>query len=425
MNNLPKCTALLANKDRNGRDRYCSYNACMKVVFDTRDNERIEENCCMVHLRFKCIAAGRAGHRITVYKKTAEQGFEYYELYPLNEIAGLEEVYDVPNPKPRETAAQRLARMRAIAHRARPPNNHVVNRARPPNNQVVNRGRPPNNQVVNAVNLNIGNPDPSPPPPPVQEHVRHDALRHDALRQPPPQVPLNLPAVLDRDKAHPCCVCYDDTKQIFCSTSRHTMCETCFEHHISAECDRTEFDGTIKCPLQRMNECDCHGFKVTFIAKHVNEEVFTEYDRRRYQVKEKEVIRHIREEEDQKQKTLSSEDKEIRHILDNILTLKCPHCQSAYFDFDGCLSLQCKNCKKYFCAKCHEKQKSSKWSHAHVSACKMGGYTGLFHKRDLVQKIQNHMRVRNLKDYIDRNPDKKHLIHKLRKELNDLNITVS
>lgn len=39
----------------------------------------------------------------------------------------------------------------------------------------------------------------------------------------------------------------------------------------------------------------------------------------------------------------------VRHIVDDIVTLKCPRCKTAFIDFSGCCSLYC-GCKCSFCA---------------------------------------------------------------------------
>jgi hypothetical protein len=36
----------------------------------------------------------------------------------------------------------------------------------------------------------------------------------------------------------------------------------------------------------------------------------------------------------------------------DLLTPKCPRCQAAFIDFDGCTRLQCRRCPTQFCAFC-------------------------------------------------------------------------
>jgi hypothetical protein len=61
-----------------------------------------------------------------------------------------------------------------------------------------------------------------------------------------------------------------------------------------------------------------------------------------------------------------------RHIVENIITLKCPGCQQAFFDFTGCAALTCSRagCGTGFCAVCLKH--CGKDAHQHVRAeCKL------------------------------------------------------
>ena len=44
----------------------------------------------------------------------------------------------------------------------------------------------------------------------------------------------------------------------------------------------------------------------------------------------------------------------IEYTIDNILTLKCPACKQAFYDFDACLYLNCSKCNKSFCGFCFQ-----------------------------------------------------------------------
>ena len=56
-------------------------------------------------------------------------------------------------------------------------------------------------------------------------------------------------------------------------------------------------------------------------------------------------------------------------IIDNILTLKCPRCQIAFCDYDGCAALSCgiNTCRCGFCAYCLTDCGTD--AHAHVPRC--------------------------------------------------------
>ena len=56
-----------------------------------------------------------------------------------------------------------------------------------------------------------------------------------------------------------------------------------------------------------------------------------------------------------------------RHHIHEILTLKCPRCNQAYFDFDGCAALTCSSCGTCFCAWCGDD--AGRDGHNHVTSC--------------------------------------------------------
>ncbi len=45
---------------------------------------------------------------------------------------------------------------------------------------------------------------------------------------------------------------------------------------------------------------------------------------------------------------LDAEQREVltarKHVVEDILTLKCPRCAQAFLDFNGCMALTCGNC---------------------------------------------------------------------------------
>jgi len=368
-----QCEAYIGDgKPHQVRRIQCKSRSCMLVTVYDQHIISKEVKCCIRHLRPVCAQAISDAKTVEVFSKVKAGTFEYYEPYALDNIKNLPPGGRfVPLP---------------VAH-APPPVVH----APPP----VAHAPPP-----------VAAPDVAPPPPP-----------------PPPPV---LPAVLD-DRKHPCCICYDDTEDVFCTSHRHAMCQECFENHVLAETKHIDFNGTVKCPLHRMRECDCEGYTVSFIAKHVPDKVFTEYDRKRYEVKEKSLITKIENDFKKKlalEQSMPELQKNRQHVVDNILTLRCPKCSQAYHDFDGCLSLRCSKCKCYFCAKCHNINKDSMTSHDHIATCTVGGKMNgvFFATKTEIFKFQNHMRTQKLKQFISGRSDKFDLLHALGKDLVDLKL---
>ena len=45
-------------------------------------------------------------------------------------------------------------------------------------------------------------------------------------------------------------------------------------------------------------------------------------------------------------------DAHVTYIIEEILTLCCPTCHAAFFDFDNCFAIKCGNCSTHFCGWC-------------------------------------------------------------------------
>ena len=55
------------------------------------------------------------------------------------------------------------------------------------------------------------------------------------------------------------------------------------------------------------------------------------------------------------------------HLIEDVLTLKCPRCGQAFLDFDGCFALTCSRCGCGFCGWClHD---CGDDAHRHVANC--------------------------------------------------------
>jgi hypothetical protein len=378
-----QCEAIIGTngKPHQGPRVQCSSRSRMLVNVYDQHNISKEVKCCMRHLRHVCAQAISDEKTLEVFSKVKAGTLEYYEPYALDNIKNLPPGGRHVQPLP-------------VVHAPLP----VVHAPLP----VVHAPLP----VVHA---------PLP--------VVHAPL--PVVHAPP--APLVLPVVLD-DGKHPCCICYDDTNDVFCTSHRHALCQECFENHVLAETKYIDFNGTVKCPLHRMHECDCEGYTVGFIAKHVPDKVFTEYDRKRYEVKEKDLITKIEDDFKKKlalEQSMTELQKDRQHVVDNILTLRCPKCSQAYHDFDGCLSLTCTKCKCNFCAKCHHQSVDSKANHDHIATCAVGGKLKngwFFATKNEIFKFQNNMRTQKLQLFLKGRSNKFDLLEALYKDLIDLKL---
>ena len=67
--------------------------------------------------------------------------------------------------------------------------------------------------------------------------------------------------------------------------------------------------------------------------------------------------------------------KKHREAISQILTLKCPRCSRAFFDYSGCAAVKCDGCGCGFCAKCFNDCGAD--AHDHTSKCRGPGIPGI------------------------------------------------
>lgn len=357
-----------------GGARLCEFKASLSLGATTPADELYQIRCCKKHAYYKCNTLFQNGHLLEyIFEEKKPNKFDFF---PYRQIKGLEQLVQLRNHP-------------------------------------------------NAVQV----PPPAPPPPAPLPHLPIPAPQPAPQPPPPPALvpPREYPAVLDTTQKHPCCICYEDTDDVFCTSNRHVMCKDCFDNHVLAECDRTEFDGKVECPLKRMNDCDCNGFSINHIAKHVKDETFVQFDRKRYEYKEKRAIDKVKE-EISRTSHLSQDEKDKKFIIEEILTLKCNTCNLAYLDFDGCCAVKCRGCQTYFCAKCHATQPSNQASHTHVGNCRKYGATyGIWCSSAQLKETQAKRRTERLTSFLNslaNNNRSKNLVKSLKKELKDLNVHI-
>lgn len=144
----------------------------------------------------------------------------------------------------------------------------------------------------------------------------------------------------------------DDTiaHLIDCPCTRHRICKPCLQRHVQLVCAEVPSDalrlrqGSIPCP------CGTGEFDVQRFDAHL----FGTWRRA--------VCTHTRD-----TRAAPSTDDNVQSLLEN-LTLKCPKCHAAFYDFDGCIALQCR-CGAFFCALCMQMCDSSDACHDHILRC--------------------------------------------------------
>ncbi|KNC51917.1 serine/threonine protein kinase [Thecamonas trahens ATCC 50062] len=88
----------------------------------------------------------------------------------------------------------------------------------------------------------------------------------------------------------------------------------------------------------------------------------------------------------------------VGHVHEAILTLRCPRCAAAFFDFTGCAALVCTQCNAAFCALCLADCGDD--AHTHVLHCSLNPSEDYYVSNDTYQDIQRARRQLALRQYL-------------------------
>ena len=114
--------------------------------------------------------------------------------------------------------------------------------------------------------------------------------------------------------------------------------------------------------------------------------------------------------------------KEAKTLADEarntVLNLRCPHCQSVYFDFTGCMAIQCERCKG--------QSPTGRGAHEHVRQCLFnetddGNY---YANAQQIRDAQKRYRTREIKKFLRKHKKnvQNAIVIELRDDLTDLDI---
>ena len=252
-----------------------------------------------------------------------------------------------------------------------------------------------------------------------------------------------------------CLICGDETpvaKGFSCDNDggpSHFTCDECFTQHVKSKVDsdlcelrlRKAAKGHVFCPSRRTdregNAIDCTSSQVSEadVLQHARS-AFDAFLKNRDELLTIELRASITEEqkklleaEKERLARMSAQEREVHlhrtHIVDEILTLKCPRpdCRAAFLDFEGCFALKCSQCNCGFCGWCLAD--CGRDAHAHVAACphKVGGqmYHGSDQQFKQVHKPRREREVRNylLRQIADKDIQRR-TIAQSRKDFEDL-----
>ena len=235
-------------------------------------------------------------------------------------------------------------------------------------------------------------PEPAPPPPPPPPPPEVSYL-------PDPHLPMS------EGELRVCAVCMTDIGTVICSERRHAMCEECFADYAVIESNDAAFDGELRCCGFKPYGCKARPFHQVAVIRALPESKASDFAVGCERSKERMVLeeyKHAESERLRREAASSEVERAHTHIVDHILTLRCPNerCGAAIFDFAGCLALVCSQCKSGICAKCFELCGRDAHPHLRNGLCKIDPSKNYFADAEYIANVQRVYKTRKLKEYL-------------------------
>ena len=235
------------------------------------------------------------------------------------------------------------------------------------------------------------------------------------------------------------CMDYQPVGHGFSCSKKHFQCWECFAEFVKQASEPDSVGKTINekgnllCPDTKCNnEITLHDvakenvpekifeslkqLTTDFKIKKAVEKALKESEARR--IKEQARLAAIRDKEERKAE-------EVRlYLIENVLTLRCPRCKTAFIDYTGCAALTCSNCRVGFCAICL--QDCGTDAHAHVPNCPENFSRGIYISQGVFDEHHRKRREKIINDMLKELPKKARdiLIQRITKELDDLGIKI-
>ena len=192
-----------------------------------------------------------------------------------------------------------------------------------------------------------------------------------------------------------CCVCTclesrengifcggEDASQADARRSRHFTCKMCVSHFLSTRIESISDDcKAVTCPIgSSCNRTTPLGVALSCASPDAGNALIRNVESLMQKEMQSELDRLKREHESKLSRM--SEDQRIVHHrrkeIEELVLLRCPRCQQAFADFDGCLALTCANgrCRAGFCGLCLKDCGAD--AHNHVKQCGLNPTRGEF-----------------------------------------------
>ena len=191
-----------------------------------------------------------------------------------------------------------------------------------------------------------------------------------------------------------CAICLDYflIEEGYACSKNHFLCWECFEGFTKSASEPdsvgksiNDKTGNLLCP-----DTDCTE-EITLqnaAEKKIPKNLFDLLEKQKTAFETKKVVeKALQEQKDrmdnEHRRLMAIQDIEEREaekirldLIENVLTLRCPRCKTAFLDYTGCAALTCSTCKAGFCAICLKDCGND--AHAHVVRCPENSEGGVF-----------------------------------------------
>lgn len=203
----------------------------------------------------------------------------------------------------------------------------------------------------------------------------------------------------------------------------HFLCPDCADGHVVSAAEAPGFDGRVRCPCapDAAGGCPAAPYEAAAVARVVSGASFDKLNRAVVAIKEREVAKEL--EEDMERRLAdrlrgvaldeqAAVQRAVDHVTERVLTLRCPHCDAPWAEFDGCCALACGACAQYFCAFCQAACHGDQACHDHVLRCQANPLRarGLYVDKASLDRVHRDAKLAKINAYLDGNEHKEQVL---------------
>ena len=215
-----------------------------------------------------------------------------------------------------------------------------------------------------------------------------------------------------------CIICFEEcaaVKTISCGDCEHTICQSCCTAYSKSESEPINKAKLVQSNAQLLCPQVGCGNPLRFhdLAKILDDDAFGGIHHACMEAYASKAIQETRENIESRtaaQSNMSADEAKVaafaEKVREEILTLRCPNCQQAWANYDGCAALKCARCATSFCALCQVDCGNN--ANFHVANCKWNpGSNGTFVSSENFAKITKRRKLEEISGLLDAFPNSK------------------